>query len=49
MTDAELHRAEWIAERAGMLMSDGWPQILADYRAAEMWGELHQSPQEASA
>jgi len=37
MTDADLHRREWLLERAGLLMSDGWPQLLADHRAAELW------------
>lgn len=39
MTDYELHRKEWLRERAGMLMSDGMPKQLADHRALEMWLE----------
>ena len=45
MTDAELHREEWLLERSGMLMADGMTQELADHRALEMWIELQDQVQ----
>jgi hypothetical protein len=43
MTDYELHRKEWIAERAGMLMCEGMPQKQADAIAADMWRQYEAS------
>jgi len=40
MTDAELHRQEWIAERAGILEHDaGYPRIVAEALAKAMWSD----------
>jgi len=38
MTDAELHREEWIAERAGILEFDaGLPRNIAERLAVQFW------------
>lgn len=40
MTEAELHREEWIEERAALLeFEGGLTRELADRRAAEQWLE----------
>ena len=40
MTDAELHREEWIEERAGILEHDaGYPRIEAETLARAMWSD----------
>jgi hypothetical protein len=40
VTDAELHRQEWIAERAGILEHDaGYPRIVAEALAKAMWSD----------
>jgi hypothetical protein len=40
MTDAELHREEWIEERAGILEHDaGYPRIVAEALAKAMWSD----------
>ena len=51
MTDAELHRQEWIDERAGILEHDaGYPRIVAETLARAMWSdrERARSAQEAT-
>jgi len=40
VTDYELHREEWIAERSGMLMCHGMPQAQADAVAKNMWWQI---------
>ncbi len=38
MSEAELHRQEWIAERAGILEHDaGYPRIVAEALANAQW------------
>jgi hypothetical protein len=40
VSDAELHRQEWIAERAGILEHDaGYPRIVAEALAKAMWSD----------
>ena len=39
MTDYELHREEWIAERAGMIMENGCGPFVAESVAIRMWLE----------
>jgi len=40
VTEAELHRSEWIAERAGILEHDaGYPCIVAEALAKAMWSD----------
>jgi len=39
MTDYEVHREEWILERAGMLMEDQWRAADAMEEAERMWLE----------
>lgn len=46
MTEAELHREEWIEERAALLEFEaGLTRELADRRAAEQWLEYAQARQ----
>lgn len=40
MTEAELHRHEWIEERAGLLKFDaGYPREIAEVMARLQWTE----------
>lgn len=40
MTDAELHRGEWIDERAGILEFEaGYPRTIAEVMARVQWTE----------
>jgi len=40
MTDAELHRQEWIEERAGILEFDaGYDRTVAEALAKAMWSD----------
>ena len=40
MTDADLHREEWIAERAGILEFEaGYPREIAEVMARVQWTE----------
>ncbi len=40
MTEADLHRSEWIEERAGILEHDaGYPRIEAEAVAKAMWSD----------
>jgi hypothetical protein len=39
VSDEELHRHEWIAERSGMAIAHGSPEAQADAWALRMWAE----------
>jgi hypothetical protein len=43
MTDYELHRQEWIAERSGMAIAHGIPEAQADAWAERMWIEYERA------
>jgi hypothetical protein len=51
LSDDQLHRQEWIAERAGILEHDaGYPRIVAEALAKAMWSDYQRarSAQEAT-
>ncbi len=44
MSDDQLHRQEWIAERAGILEHDaGYPRIAAEELAKAMWSDYQRA------
>ena len=48
MTDADLHRSEWIEERAGILEHDaGYPRIVAEALAKAMWSDYQRKREQA--
>lgn len=48
MTEAELHRQEWIAERAGILEFEaGYQPIVAEALAKAMWSDYQRAQERA--
>jgi len=48
VSDADLHRSEWIEERAGILEHDaGYPRIVAEALAKAMWSDCQRKREQA--